>query len=451
MKKFVFVKTIVSLCLMLCLSVTSVMSVSASEANAVGVVMPTDISAYINGYKIPSYNINGSLAVIVSDLNHYGLQTSYDNSKRLSIITLDTKNGKFSTPDSSIEAKNSEVYESDIKVQIAGNTVDGFNIGGKMAVRFSDLKVLGDYSYNNEKRISLLMLDGLEVKSDSRAFDESKVISSGRAIVEPKSEFAKRYFYDPYNVYYDFRENGTMYLYGSGNMLTSYSVGSSGDYAIVSVGGNTPEEQRPWASFGNKIKKLVVEEGVTSIGGKAFVDMESIETIVLPNSLLEIGNKAFFSCESIVSVNLPANLEEIGESAFQGCESLKSITIPQKCNELGRMAFWYCTNLSEVSILSKPEVIPSAIFCNCAITSIVIPESVKYIYDKAFCSGGAYEISSLKQVYFMGDMPEIGTNVFFGAQDLTLYHLKNKDGWAKLGSVWTDSDGTVCNIRTFEN
>lgn len=59
-----------------------------AQDQIIGQVLVTDIRAYVNGCEIPSYNINGELAVIVSDLNQYGFTTSYDNDKRLSSVVI---------------------------------------------------------------------------------------------------------------------------------------------------------------------------------------------------------------------------------------------------------------------------------------------------------------------------------------------------------------------------
>lgn len=134
-----------------------------AQDQIIGQVLTTDIRAYINGCEIPSYNINGKLAVIVSDLNHYGFTTSYNNDKRLSSVVI-SPNAKeltglpitFSNLPVGTPVMN--VYATDITVELNGSTVDSFNIGEKMAVYFKDLQIFGTYQYDNATRSSSLFL-----------------------------------------------------------------------------------------------------------------------------------------------------------------------------------------------------------------------------------------------------------------------------------------------------
>ena len=75
-------KKSIYLLLILALFVLLPFSVSADEI--IGEVYTTDITAYINGYEIPAYNIGGSVAVAVADLRNYGFTVDYDNTLRQS-------------------------------------------------------------------------------------------------------------------------------------------------------------------------------------------------------------------------------------------------------------------------------------------------------------------------------------------------------------------------------
>ncbi|MBQ3860326.1 MAG: hypothetical protein II779_07345, partial [Clostridia bacterium] len=77
-------KTVSLLCAVL-MAVT--MAVPAFAYEVIGTVLSTDIRAYINGAEIPAYNIDGKLAIVVSDLNNYGFKTVYNNETRRSSVT----------------------------------------------------------------------------------------------------------------------------------------------------------------------------------------------------------------------------------------------------------------------------------------------------------------------------------------------------------------------------
>lgn len=92
----------------------------------------------------------------------------------------------------------------------------------------------------------------------------------------------------------------------SDSILTISGVGVMPDY---SSGGS-----QPWG-YSKMIRKVIVEEGVTSI-----------------------GRCAFFWCE-IVSVNIPNSVTSIGKYAFYACDVLRSITIPNSVISIEELAF----------------------------------------------------------------------------------------------------------------
>lgn len=226
--------------------------------------------------------------------------------------------------------------------------------------------------------------------------------------------------------------DGTLTISGTGDMY---------DYNAV-----PPYNISPWY-HNTDIKKLVINNGVSSIGDYALLGCYKISSISLPESLERIGYSAldpcsglteidlpknltklggyslaggsfsfikipdgissielytFSGCENLQNVELPNDLTTINEGAFNHCESLTSIHIPQKVTDIKRYAFWYCSSLTNLELPSGISKINEGTFDNCAaLSSISIPSTVTTIEKSAF-----YGCLSLKDVYFSGTESE---------------------------------------------
>ena len=96
-------------------------------------------------------------------------------------------------------------------------------------------------------------------------------------------------------------------------------------------------------------RSVVIPQGVTEIGDKAFMRNKKIARVVIPEGVVRIGESAFYGCTALKSVILPKSLEEIGREAFGGCFKLKRIEIPQNVTRIGNCAFYDCRSLKFVA------------------------------------------------------------------------------------------------------
>ena len=164
------------------LLLTTVLPVFAQSFGIIGSVLTTDIKAYINGAQIPAYNVNGNMVIVGSDLRCYGFNVVYDNNARTSSVTYNG-NGKWepiavsSQGTDSIGEKVMDVYDTDISVIINGKKVDSYNVDGKMAFRFSELKVYGEYYYDNTSRTTNLKIGTAETKPAAGSSTADKTVS----------------------------------------------------------------------------------------------------------------------------------------------------------------------------------------------------------------------------------------------------------------------------------
>ena len=109
---------------------------------------------------------------------------------------------------------------------------------------------------------------------------------------------------------------------------------------------------------------VVIPNGVTKIGDKAFYDCSSLTSITIPDSVTVIGIEAFCDCESLASITIPDSVTVIGHGAFSCCGSLTSITIPNSVAEIGRSVFSFCDSITSITIPNSVTVIERDAFDN---------------------------------------------------------------------------------------
>jgi hypothetical protein len=93
---------------------------------------------------------------------------------------------------------------------------------------------------------------------------------------------------------------------------------------------------------GVEIEDLVIPNGVTSIGGWAFIGCKSMTSVTIGNSVTSIENCAFFGCRGLISVTIGNSVTSIGKEAFLDCRGLTSITIGNSVTSIGNYAFGDC-------------------------------------------------------------------------------------------------------------
>ncbi|WP_277286139.1 leucine-rich repeat domain-containing protein, partial [Ruminococcus callidus] len=158
------------------------------------------------------------------------------------------------------------------------------------------------------------------------------------------------------NLVWTLYDNGTLTISGEGAMKNYYN--------------NSPATQKK-----DNIKKVVIEDGVTSIGEFAFRDCSSLTSIEIPSSVTSIGDYAFGYCSSLASIEIPSSVTNIGNGAFSDCSSLASITIPESVTSIGNFAFCGCIRLTDITIPKSVTSIGINVFGDCTVLTEVLLEN----------------------------------------------------------------------------
>lgn len=171
-------------------------------------------------------------------------------------------------------------------------------------------------------------------------------------------------------------ENVTYSLNENTGVLTISGTGKMADYS--------DDSHSPFYK-NKKIKEVIIEDGVTSIGSFAFYGCSSLTSITIPKGVTSIGNYVFYGCSSLTSIAIPEGVTSIGFDAFYNCSSLTNVTIPKGVASIGDSAFKYCSSLTSMTVPESVTSIGKYAFFDCSnLTSIIIPEVVTSIGDFAF-------------------------------------------------------------------
>ena len=205
---------------------------------------------------------------------------------------------------------------------------------------------------------------------------------------------------------YWIEDNLTWKLYEDGT-LNINGVGAMKDY-------NDIDNLSP-AYCNSKVKKVVIEDGVTSIGDSAFESCNTLISITIPDGVTSIGESAFCNCTSLTSITIPDGVTSIEEDAFYGCNSLTSITIPGSVTSIETGTFYNCSSLTDIVIPNSVTSIGYAAFYGCnSLTSITIPGSVTSIESSTF-----YGCNSLTSITIPDSVTSIGYAAFHSCGSLT--------------------------------
>lgn len=248
------------------------------------------------------------------------------------------------------------------------------------------------------------------------------------------------------------------------------NVSSFGDDAFycctgeITISCNIPHYERSYTDSpfrGSRFSKIIIQDGVTSIGSNAFRHHHYVRSIVIPTSVTTIGKYAFTSCDRLEEIEcdfvsddgkciivngtlrffapfgikeytIPEEVSFIESSVFYSCQELEKVTIPSSVKHIGNSAFGCSYNLKEIIISEGVETIGSNAFYKTAITSITFPHSVKSIGSAVVC--GCENLSEIKGAFASVDNKYICVdNVFIGLAQAGVTEFEIPEGITTIG------------------
>lgn len=251
-------------------------------------------------------------------------------------------------------------------------------------------------------------------------FDVTIDITYEEPTVEPKSGYIG--YPNANDIKWELSEDGTLTFTGKGNMR--------------------PLNNGMWYFSEMNVRKIIIEEGITSIGSYVFQGCQTVKSVIIPSTVTMIGMNAFDMCwelysvkmgEGVAKINsnafrccnkleeieLPQTLTSIGNNCFDRCIALPKINIPGNVTEIGENAFNQCESLKQVTIGENVSTIGNEAFDGCkSLTEIVVPESVKKVGDWSFRN-----CENLERMTIVSSSTIFGRGAVLNCEKLTIYGL----------------------------
>ena len=195
---------------------------------------------------------------------------------------------------------------------------------------------------------------------------------------------------------------------------------------IISGTGPMEDYELPWKGWSTNIRKVVMTDGVTTVGRNAFYLCQSLQEVEFPGTLKEIRGSAFECCTSLTEVTIPNGVTTIGDSAFAFCTGITALDIPDSVTEIGDTAFRYCRDMRRIKLPKNLTTISDNLLLECeSLTGVVLPDAVTAIGDCAF-----NHCYALQKVTFSQNVKTIGEYAFACCDALThVYYGGTQAQW----------------------
>ena len=207
----------------------------------------------------------------------------------------------------------------------------------------------------------------------------------------------------------DSGELGSLKWSYSDGTLTLSGYGEMTDFASYA--------EQPWRGLAVSVKRLVISEGITSVGGCAFASMPSLSSVSLPKGLKRIGDGAFEKCYALTFADVPSSVTYIGDRAFADCWRLTEADVARAASYLthiGDHAFAGCFSLKKITLPLRLEYIGEGAFSGCrALDGAVLPDKLSYLGRFAF-----QDCASLTEINVPWQIIDLPDYVFFGCTSL---------------------------------
>lgn len=245
----------------------------------------------------------------------------------------------------------------------------------------------------------------------------------------------------------------------SNGVLTLTGTGEMYDFRATNTLTN---KKPPWQDKNDSITKVIVGEGITTIGDYSFYKCVNLTTVQLPSTITSIHGSgteslsygAFQGCTSLTKINLPEGLKQIQYCAFKGCTNLANITFPSTLEEIQFAAFYQCESLASVEFPDSLTKLGMNAFHSCLkLQSVKFGAGMTTTCTSALgniINPGVFRESGVKYVDFGPSITEISPYTFYGCKmtSIDIPEQITSIGVRAFGDTYYLSKATVYNPNT---
>ena len=255
-----------------------------------------------------------------------------------------------------------------------------------------------------------------------------------------------------------------------------YTIFSNGDLVIKGRGYGTGRIYddmykntnsvyfRPFNTYNDLIKNVIIEDGVTYIDENTFINCSLLEKVEISSSVQEIGSSAFNNCISINDIKLSDGLKQIDYYAFNNCCNIKKLYIPETVEKIEMYAFNECARLEEINIPSKITELKTGLFSGCrGLKKFLIPDTVTKISGKTFYGYENLEFINIPrsvQIIDCNLSHDFDSNVngkytlnapFVGTTEFLKIYVEDKENVVNWPQYWNSVNVDSKGVVTYNN
>ena len=180
----------------------------------------------------------------------------------------------------------------------------------------------------------------------------------------------------------------------------------------------------PWDK--DSVTKVIIKEGITSIGDGVFQGHANLQTVTLPKTLTSIEYLAFAE-SGLQKITLPENVKSIGSAAFAECTALTEIVTNNKLESVGDNFIWGTENLKNFTVPASLTGLTGETFRNNCLTGFTVKGNNYTVKNGNLASADgktliSYAAGSPAESFSCNGYTKIGTYAF-----ASYGNLKNVD------------------------